>query len=69
MLILIGSEYVQSEMRKGVTFGNSLPLDIFSHIHSEKGLEHFVSKVKVKKVKVKLPHLYGPVEGGLSKSL
>lgn len=50
MLILIESEYVQSEMRRGVTFGNALPaFDIFSHIKSEKGPKHFVSKVKVKK--------------------
>ena len=50
MLILIESECIRSEMRRGVTFVNTLPaFNIFSHIKSKKGLEHFVSKVKVKK--------------------
>ena len=48
-MILIDSDYVQSEMQKGVIYGNSLLTDIFSHMERKKNPGHFAPKVKVRK--------------------
>ena len=48
-MILIDSDYVQSEMQKGVIYGNSLLTDIFSHMKRKKNPGHFAPKVKVRK--------------------
>ena len=48
-VILIDSDYVQSEMQKGVIYGNSLLTDIFSHMKRKKNPGHFAPKVKVRK--------------------
>ena len=47
---LLESESVSSEMQKGVTCGSVLPLDIFSHLHSEKVRNTLVPKWKWERV-------------------
>ena len=48
-MILIDSDYVQSEIQKGVIYGNSLLTVIFSHMKREQNPGHFTPKVKVRK--------------------